>query len=117
MHAVIASEVIEHVASLPAFCGALDGLTRPGGGVAISTLNRTPRSFALAVVAAEYVLRWVSGWAVGRGLAVEVVGQAHASEHACEVSSPRSAPLHSPPPPPRSPSPRCHLARTTGSGS
>ncbi|PSC72742.1 ubiquinone biosynthesis O-methyltransferase [Micractinium conductrix] len=57
--AVIASEVIEHVASLPAFCGALDGLTRPGGGVAISTLNRTPRSFALAVVAAEYVLRWV----------------------------------------------------------
>ncbi|PRW18354.1 ubiquinone biosynthesis O- mitochondrial [Chlorella sorokiniana] len=57
--AVVASEVIEHVASLPAFCAALDALTRPGGGVAVSTLNRTPRSYALAVVAAEHLLRWV----------------------------------------------------------
>lgn len=56
---MIASEVIEHVASLPAFCAALDALTRPGGGVAISTLNRTPRSYALAILAAEHLLRWV----------------------------------------------------------
>lgn len=56
---MVASEVIEHVASLPAFCTALDALTRPGGAVAISTLNRTPRSYALAVLAAERVLRWV----------------------------------------------------------
>lgn len=55
----MASEVIEHVASLPAFCAALDALARPGGGVAVSTLNRTPRSYALAVVAAEHLLRWV----------------------------------------------------------
>lgn len=55
----MASEVIEHVASLPAFCAALDALTRPGGAVAISTLNRTPRSYALAVLAAERLLRWV----------------------------------------------------------
>lgn len=57
--AVIASEVIEHVASLPSFCAALGALARPGSGVAVSTLNRTPRSYALAIVAAEHVLRWV----------------------------------------------------------
>lgn len=56
---MVASEVVEHVASLPAFCAALDALTRPGGAVAISTLNRTPRSYALAVLAAEHLLRWV----------------------------------------------------------
>lgn len=47
------------MASLPAFCAALSALTRPGGGVAVSTLNRTVRSYALAIVAAEHVLRWV----------------------------------------------------------
>ena len=56
---MIASEVIEHVASLPAFCAALGALARPGGGIAVSTLNRTPRSYALAILAAEHVLRWV----------------------------------------------------------
>ncbi|GAB4820497.1 hypothetical protein N2152v2_007543 [Parachlorella kessleri] len=57
--AVIASEVIEHVTSLPHFCASLAHLTKPGGAVVVTTLNRTPRSLALAVVAAEYVLRWV----------------------------------------------------------
>ena len=57
--AVVASEVIEHVASVPAFCAALAALTRPGGGVALSTLNRTPRSYLAAVLVAEHVLRWV----------------------------------------------------------
>ena len=54
--AVVASEVIEHVDSVPGFCASLAALTRPGGGVVISTINRTPRSYALAIVAAEYVL-------------------------------------------------------------
>jgi 2-polyprenyl-3-methyl-5-hydroxy-6-metoxy-1,4-benzoquinol methylase len=57
--AVIASEVIEHVSSVQRFCEELGALTRPGGAVVVSTMNRTPRAFALAVVAAEYVLRWV----------------------------------------------------------
>ena len=56
---MIASEVVEHVKALPAFFASLAALTRPGGAVLVSTLNRTPRSYALAVVAAEYVLRWV----------------------------------------------------------
>jgi polyprenyldihydroxybenzoate methyltransferase/3-demethylubiquinol 3-O-methyltransferase len=56
--AVVASEVIEHVASVSAFCSALVGATAPGGAVILSTLNRTLRAWALAVVAAERVLRW-----------------------------------------------------------
>jgi 2-polyprenyl-6-hydroxyphenyl methylase/3-demethylubiquinone-9 3-methyltransferase len=55
--AVIALEVIEHVADRAAFCTALAALVRPGGLVALSTLNRTPRSFLLAKLGAEYLLR------------------------------------------------------------
>ncbi|HVV94764.1 MAG TPA: bifunctional 2-polyprenyl-6-hydroxyphenol methylase/3-demethylubiquinol 3-O-methyltransferase UbiG, partial [Hyphomicrobiales bacterium] len=57
--AVIASEVIEHVPDPEAFVATLATLARPGGLVMISTLNRTLRALALAVVGAEYVLRWV----------------------------------------------------------
>ena len=56
---VLAMEVVEHVSDVPFFLGTLGGLARPGDLVALSTLNRTARSFALGVVAAEYVLRWV----------------------------------------------------------
>lgn len=54
--AVVASEVIEHVDSVPAFCSALVQATRPGGALIVSTLNRSVRAYALAVVAAEHVL-------------------------------------------------------------
>lgn len=57
--AVIASEVIEHVDDPAGFVKTLAGLARPGGLVLISTLNRTLKSFALAIVGAEYVLRWI----------------------------------------------------------
>jgi 2-polyprenyl-6-hydroxyphenyl methylase/3-demethylubiquinone-9 3-methyltransferase len=57
--AVTSMEVIEHVADLPAFVAALAELTRPGGALVLSTLNRTARSLALAKFGAEYVLRWV----------------------------------------------------------
>ena len=53
---VIASEVIEHVDGVPAFCAALAGLARPGGGVVISTISRTQRSYAVAILGAEYLL-------------------------------------------------------------
>jgi len=56
---VLAMEVVEHVSDVGAFCGALAGCLAPGGMVGFSTLNRTPRSFALGIVGAEYVLRWV----------------------------------------------------------
>jgi 2-polyprenyl-6-hydroxyphenyl methylase/3-demethylubiquinone-9 3-methyltransferase len=55
--AVVALEVIEHVEDRPAFLGALAALAKPGGQVFLSTLNRTARSFLMAKVGAEYVLR------------------------------------------------------------
>ncbi len=57
--AVLALEIVEHVADLPAFAEALGALVEPEGLVALSTLNRTARSYALAIVGAEYVLGWL----------------------------------------------------------
>ncbi|MCA0425257.1 MAG: bifunctional 2-polyprenyl-6-hydroxyphenol methylase/3-demethylubiquinol 3-O-methyltransferase UbiG [Proteobacteria bacterium] len=56
---VLAMEVVEHVPDVPAFLRTAAALTRPGGFFGGSTLNRTLRSFALAIVGAEYVLRWL----------------------------------------------------------
>lgn len=58
-HAVIASEVIEHVSSPPSFADALADSALPGGVVLVTTMNRTPEAYALCIVAAEKVLRWV----------------------------------------------------------
>ncbi|MBL6077750.1 bifunctional 2-polyprenyl-6-hydroxyphenol methylase/3-demethylubiquinol 3-O-methyltransferase UbiG [Belnapia sp. T18] len=55
--AVIALEVIEHVADRVEFCRQLARLVKPGGPVFLSTLNRTPRSFLMAKLGAEYLLR------------------------------------------------------------
>ena len=56
---VTALEIIEHVADRDSFCRALAQLVKPGGLLILSTLNRTPRSWLLGIVAAEYVLGWV----------------------------------------------------------
>jgi 2-polyprenyl-6-hydroxyphenyl methylase/3-demethylubiquinone-9 3-methyltransferase len=55
--AVVALEVIEHVEDRAAFLQALAALTKPGGMVFLSTLNRTARSFLFAKLGAEYLLR------------------------------------------------------------
>ena len=57
--AVLALEVIEHVADRDAFLRCLTELIGPGGGLIAATINRTARSFALAIVGAEYVLGWI----------------------------------------------------------
>ena len=57
--AVLAMEVIEHVANPPEFMATCGALLKPGGLVICSTLNRTAKSFALAIVGAEWVLRWL----------------------------------------------------------
>ena len=57
--AIISMEVLEHVADVDAFLAACRDLTRPGGALALSTLNRTPKSYLMAIVGAEYVLRWL----------------------------------------------------------
>ena len=56
---VTALEVVEHVADLRAFVAAAAALAKPGGLMLLSTLNRTLKSFALAIVGAEHVLGWV----------------------------------------------------------
>jgi 2-polyprenyl-6-hydroxyphenyl methylase / 3-demethylubiquinone-9 3-methyltransferase len=56
---VLALEVIEHVANAEAFLRLLAALVDPGGALIATTINRTVRSFALAIVAAEYVLGWL----------------------------------------------------------
>ncbi|MFD0986196.1 bifunctional 2-polyprenyl-6-hydroxyphenol methylase/3-demethylubiquinol 3-O-methyltransferase UbiG [Methyloligella solikamskensis] len=57
--AVLALEVVEHVDNVQAFVDTVAGLAKPGGAVIFSTINRTMKSYALAIVAAEYILRWV----------------------------------------------------------
>ena len=52
-------EVLEHVADVDGFLRAASSLVRPGGLFVGATLNRTLKSYALAIVGAEYVLRWV----------------------------------------------------------
>jgi 2-polyprenyl-6-hydroxyphenyl methylase / 3-demethylubiquinone-9 3-methyltransferase len=56
---VLAMEVVEHVADVDGFVGACAAMVKPGGLMIAATLNRTLKSFALAIVGAEYVLRWL----------------------------------------------------------
>jgi 2-polyprenyl-6-hydroxyphenyl methylase/3-demethylubiquinone-9 3-methyltransferase len=56
---VLTLEVIEHVADIPSFLKAASQLLAPDGLMILSTLNRTPKAFLLAIIGAEYVLRWL----------------------------------------------------------
>ncbi|MGE0718567.1 MAG: bifunctional 2-polyprenyl-6-hydroxyphenol methylase/3-demethylubiquinol 3-O-methyltransferase UbiG [Alphaproteobacteria bacterium] len=56
---VLTMEVVEHVADRETFLAAAAALVAPGGMMALATLNRTPKAWLLAIVGAEYVLRWL----------------------------------------------------------
>jgi 2-polyprenyl-6-hydroxyphenyl methylase/3-demethylubiquinone-9 3-methyltransferase len=56
---VLALEVIEHVADVPLFLESIAKLVKPGGLLIVTTLNRTLKSYAFAIIGAEYVLRWL----------------------------------------------------------
>ena len=56
---VLNMEVVEHVADPAAFLAVCARLVAPGGLTFAATLNRTPKAFALAIVGAEYVMRWL----------------------------------------------------------
>ena len=56
---VLNMEVVEHVADPQGFLSACQRLLKPGGLMICSTLNRTAKSFALAIIGAEWVMRWL----------------------------------------------------------
>jgi 2-polyprenyl-6-hydroxyphenyl methylase/3-demethylubiquinone-9 3-methyltransferase len=56
---VLALEVVEHVTDVPAFLATTAGMVKPGGLMVVATINRTLKAFGLAIVGAEYVLRWL----------------------------------------------------------
>jgi len=57
--AVLLLEVVEHVPDVPAFLKRIAPLVKPGGVMILSTLNRTLKAYALAIVGAEFLLRWL----------------------------------------------------------
>ncbi len=57
--AVLAMEVVEHVRDVPGFLRDAAGAVCSGGLLVGATLNRTLKSYALAIVGAEYVLGWL----------------------------------------------------------
>ena len=56
---VLNMEVVEHVSDPLAYLTACRQLLKPGGLMICSTLNRNPKSFLMAIVGAEYVMRWL----------------------------------------------------------
>jgi 2-polyprenyl-6-hydroxyphenyl methylase/3-demethylubiquinone-9 3-methyltransferase len=56
---VLNMEVVEHVPDPLAYLSACQALLKPGGLMICSTINRNPKSFAMAIVGAEYVMRWL----------------------------------------------------------
>ena len=56
---VLNMEVVEHVADPQAYLTACQELLKPGGLMICSTLNRTAKSFMMAIIGAEWVMRWL----------------------------------------------------------
>lgn len=56
---VLNMEVVEHVASPISYLTACHDLLKPGGLHVCSTLNRNPKSYAVAIIGAEHVMRWL----------------------------------------------------------
>jgi 2-polyprenyl-6-hydroxyphenyl methylase/3-demethylubiquinone-9 3-methyltransferase len=56
---ILNMEVVEHVADVDMFMRACIAMVRPGGLIFVATINRTLKAFALAILGAEYVLRWL----------------------------------------------------------
>ncbi len=56
---ILNMEVIEHVADPKAFAATCASMLKPGGLMFVATLNRTLKSFGLAIIGAEYVLGWL----------------------------------------------------------
>ncbi|RCK99968.1 MAG: 2-polyprenyl-6-hydroxyphenyl methylase / 3-demethylubiquinone-9 3-methyltransferase [Candidatus Tokpelaia sp. JSC189] len=56
---ILNMEVVEHVANVGFFMAASASMVKPGGLMFIATLNRTLKAWGLAIIGAEYILRWL----------------------------------------------------------
>jgi 2-polyprenyl-6-hydroxyphenyl methylase/3-demethylubiquinone-9 3-methyltransferase len=56
---VLNMEVVEHVSDPTAYLAACRDLLKPGGLMICSTINRNPKSWLLAIVGAEHIMRWL----------------------------------------------------------
>ena len=56
---ILNMEVIEHVADPSGYIKTCEALLKDGGLMICSTLNRNPKSFIMAIIGAEYVMRWL----------------------------------------------------------
>lgn len=56
---VLNMEVVEHVADVDLFLTSCAEMVKPGGLMFVATINRTMKAMALAIIGAEYVLRWL----------------------------------------------------------
>jgi len=56
---VLNMEVVEHVSDVPLYMKSCAQLVRPGGLMVVATINRTARAYALAILGAEHILRWL----------------------------------------------------------
>jgi 2-polyprenyl-6-hydroxyphenyl methylase/3-demethylubiquinone-9 3-methyltransferase len=56
---VLNMEVVEHVADVGVFIAACSTMVRPGGLMVVATINRTVKALGLAIIGAEYILRWL----------------------------------------------------------
>ncbi|WP_425050981.1 bifunctional 2-polyprenyl-6-hydroxyphenol methylase/3-demethylubiquinol 3-O-methyltransferase UbiG [Psychromarinibacter sp. S121] len=57
--AVLNMEVVEHVADPLSYLSACKTLLKPGGLMVCSTINRNPKSYVMAIIGAEHVMRWL----------------------------------------------------------
>jgi 2-polyprenyl-6-hydroxyphenyl methylase/3-demethylubiquinone-9 3-methyltransferase len=56
---ILNMEVVEHVSDVDLFMKSCAAMVRPGGIMFVATINRTMKAYGLAIVGAEYVLRWL----------------------------------------------------------
>jgi len=56
---ILNMEVVEHVADVGLFLGKCAEMVKPGGIMFVATINRTLKALGLAIIGAEYVLRWL----------------------------------------------------------
>ncbi|MGS1094210.1 bifunctional 2-polyprenyl-6-hydroxyphenol methylase/3-demethylubiquinol 3-O-methyltransferase UbiG [Aquamicrobium terrae] len=56
---VLNMEVVEHVSDIDLFIGKCGEMVKPGGIMFVATINRTLKALGLAIIGAEYVLRWL----------------------------------------------------------